>query len=227
MEQLVYFKNYPNEELANEAVSILEESNISSELRGQVPNLSLMGQDITASQISVYVKHNDLEKAIQVLEDFELSELVEVPKDHYLNEFTVNELLDVVKNYDEWNSIDVAWARLLLKERGAEISDDSLEKMKNKRLNELAEPEKLSLGEWNSVYRNTLILGVPGILYTWMIWFSKKKLPNGQEVWHYHEEDRSRARLVFIVSCIITIPILLVLMVYGKSWVRVLIESIN
>lgn len=226
MSQLVFLKKYPNEELAKEAESTLQKHGIVVELRKQVSRVPFMGQDLGADEISIYLKESELEEAIALLKDAELTESNEIPVDHYLFKFTDDELLDILKKSDEWGELDVLWSRTILKQRGIEITNSELEKITSSRLIELAKPEKLGPEEISALYRRTLLLGIPGVLNGWMIWQSKKRLPNGQEVWCYNDEDRKKARLVVFVGSIISVPLCLVVIIYGKSWIRLLFDSL-
>ena len=95
----------------------------------------------------IKLKKDSFEKVDILLEERSKIHIQEVEKDSYLFEYSDNELIDIIKNKDEWNSFDVSLAKNILKDKGIILSNEEIENFKTQRLNKLSEPEK-SQNSW-------------------------------------------------------------------------------
>ena len=123
-----------------------------------------------------------------------------LPKDHYLYSFTDDELMDVVKKRDEWNALDYQLALVLLKERGVVIDHNAIEKTDKQRITELSEPEKA--GKWWLVagYVFAGMGGLLGIVFGYMLYSSKKTLPDGRIMYRYNIAHRRHGKIIMILG---------------------------
>ncbi len=204
------FEKFHSIELAQETALLLKEHGIEVLLEDISPAV-----DITFTgnphekEVELKIPQNDFEKAHSLLEKEVEIDIENVEKDHYLFEFTDEELIDIQAKPDEWGEFDLILSRKILASRGKDISDERIAELRNKRLAELAKPEPKQTG-WIVVgYITSLLGGILGMTIGYVLWKQKKTLPNGQKVYTYREEDRSHGKLMLIIGAVV-FPILFV-----------------
>lgn len=88
-------------------------------------------------------------------------------------------------------------------ERGKNIDSDVLASLKKERLQILAKPEEPQKS-WITVgYIFSILGGFLGIIIGYLLWTSKKTLPNGERIYSYNENDRKHGKTIFILGLII------------------------
>ncbi len=125
-----------------------------------------------------------------------------IDADYYLFDFTNEELIDLVAKSDEWSHFDVLLAKKILKERGTELSDEQVSKLKTERLEELSKPEDSQPGWVAAGYIMAFLGGLIGILIGWHLSSHKKTLPNGEQVYGYSESTRKHGRRILILGLV-------------------------
>lgn len=202
MEYVVYKKFYEKDQV-NAVAQILSEHGIEFETTEDSGSLdSLYGDKLFDKQFFIKIKETDFSKTDSILLSIAGKELETVDKDHYLYDFTDEELFDILSKPDEWNEFDCLLSKKILKERGKEISTDTINLLKKRRITELAKPEE---GQKNWIYVGYLFAmlgGLLGIFIGWHLSTFKKILPNGQRVLGYKPEDRRHGRRIFIIGII-------------------------
>ncbi|MBI1768333.1 MAG: hypothetical protein HYR67_08155 [Bacteroidetes bacterium] len=140
--EFITYKKYYEQERADVLKQILQENNIEFQVEEERESLdTLYGDKHFPRQFSIKIKQEDFPKADAVLKELSLKELATVGKDHYLFEFSDEELFEIISKPDEWNEFDFELAKKILKDHGKEINEDTVLLLKNKRLKELAKPE--------------------------------------------------------------------------------------
>jgi hypothetical protein len=202
MEFLVYKKFYKQERVTA-LTQLLSEHGIDFEIAEDRESLdSLYGDKHFNRQIFIKLKRDDFAKADSLLLQESEKQLENVGKDHYLYDFTDEELFDILCKPDEWNALDYQLSKKILKERGREINADTIALLKKQRVNELAKPEE---GQKNWIYAGyvfALLGGLLGIFIGWHLSTFKKTLPDGQRVFAYKKEDRSHGTIILILGII-------------------------
>ena len=118
---------------------------------------------------------------------------------------TPEELYDILLRADEWSDLDYDLARQLLEQRGKPVDDQLLQSLRKQRIEDLAKPEG-SQKTWIYVgYVFAILGGGLGIIIGYLIWKSKKTLPNGKRVYSYSDQDRPKGKLLFIISLVLFI----------------------
>ena len=154
-------------------------------------------------QYAVKIKGEDFERVNQLLKTAETGNIADADKDYYLFSFTDGELMDVIVKADEWSAYDVVLARKILADRGKGISDETISKIRQSRIEELKKPEH-SQGIWIVIgYGCALLGGILGIFIGWHLSTYKKTLPDGERVYDYNDEDRKHGRRIFYLSIIV------------------------
>ncbi len=205
-EQFETFLSFNDEEMAVAVAEKLQNSSIEFVVEKSKPLLDTSFVDTTINQnIHIKLRRSDFQKGHKALEDYYQTQLDNLDQDYYLLSFSTDELKELVAKPDEWGHFDFQLAQKLLKERGHEINADSINKLKEDRIKELAEPEKAS--------KLLLFFGycfIPfGVIVGYFIgrhlFYSKKTLPNGQVVFSYRESDRKHGDRIMIISGILLI----------------------
>ena len=136
----VFYKNFHQIENAEEYVSILEKNDIpylleSSEalLDSSIIGTGLIPKAVIKILPSDFKKVNGILK--QLLDNYDYT-------NHYLNELSDEELIEILEKPEEWTVEDQIIAKQILRGRGKEISEEELQEKKKKRLSALREGQK-------------------------------------------------------------------------------------
>jgi hypothetical protein len=203
---LLVYKRFYEQERANGLTELLADNGIEFELTEDKENLdALYGDKQFSKQYFVKIKADDFKKVDSILLNLSEKELETVDKDHYLFGFTDEELFEIISKPDEWNEFDFQLAKKILRERGKEINQNTIDLLKKQRLNDLAKPEE---GQRNWIYAGyifALLGGLIGVFIGWHLSTHRKTLPNGQQVYGYKLEDRKHGRRIWIIGAIMFI----------------------
>jgi hypothetical protein len=200
MESYIQYRSFNDPALATELTDILKSQSIPfiQEDNTSQFNLTFTESALTKEYI-VKLKVEDFERANNILKETAKQEINQVDKDHYLYTFTDEELIDIVKKPDEWNSLDYELAQKLLKERGVQFN---LESIKKERLQELSQPET-SQKTWIIIGYIFVPLGsIIALLIGYFIYNQKRTLPNGERVFSYSQDDRWHGKMLLIAGVI-------------------------
>lgn len=121
-----------------------------------------------------------------------------------LNEFSDEELLDVIKKPDEWAVEDIVMAQTLLDKRGKHVSDEVVDAYRQKRLEEVRQPKFGGYGTIIIGYIFAFLGGIIGIFLAASL-LGKKQLFNGEKVVMYDRKTRINAIVYLIISIVVVI----------------------
>lgn len=201
MKEYRKFKTYKNRALALGIVELLEQNDIKAQLKEVSSNLSAtFGGGQSTLEYEVKLINTDFERAQQILDQNVENQLEQVDKDHYLFQFTTEELYDVLFKSDEWNELDVSLAKKILQDRGESVTEETLQLLREERVEELTKPDKGSLGWIVTGYISSVLGGLLGILLGWYIWKSTKVLPNGEKVPSFSHKDQKHGMNMFLIG---------------------------
>lgn len=203
------FKSLPTAEQANELKSLLNQNGIETVMDdNRAPfDITFSGSTVQ-DKYEVIIKKADFEKAESLLEKQAQETIQNINKNHYLFEFSNEELYEILLKPDEWNSLDYSLAQKILTDRGKSIDIDLLNSLKNERIKDLSKPEEGQLGWVVAGYFFSILGGFLGLIIGYFLWTSKKTLPNGEKVYNYTEKDRKHGKTIFLIGLIV-LPILL------------------
>ncbi|MFL9830217.1 hypothetical protein ABS764_05065 [Flavobacterium sp. ST-87] len=198
------FRKYPTIFQAKELEDLLNQNNISTQLTDNIApvDASFSGNTLQ-NEYEVKIQFEDFEKAEQILEKEAENLISQVDSNHYLFDFTNDELYEILLKADEWSEFDNKLAQKILTKRGKSIDDDLLKVLKKQRIESLAKPEENQKPWIISGYIFSILGGFLGILIGYFLWTSKKSLPNGQIVYSYSENDRAHGKIIFYIGLII------------------------
>jgi hypothetical protein len=200
-DQFETFLSFSDSELAVIIAEKLKDKNVHFLVERSKPLLDTSMVDTSINQnIHVKLQRQDFERAHIILEDYYKGQLGNIDKDYYLFSFSNDELKDIISKPDEWGHFDYQLAQKLLKERGDEISEETITKMKSQRMKQLAEPEKASGLLIFFGYCFIPFGIIVGYIIGRHLFYSTRTLPNGQMVFTYQDSDRKHGNRIIIIA---------------------------
>lgn len=202
-EEYITYKKFNNKNSAEKFRQLLETEKVDYTLENNSLSLdaTITGNDF-GTEFCVKIKKDDFEKIDEILLKKSEEDIHEIPDNYYLLSFSEEELVDVIAKSDEWSTFDVALAKKMLKEKGKEVTKEEIDSIKNKRLIELAKPEKSQKTYIIAGYILAILGGWLSIFIGWHLLTYKKTLPNGHKVYAYSENDRKEGNRIFILGII-------------------------
>ncbi|RKS25268.1 hypothetical protein CLV94_0298 [Flavobacterium endophyticum] len=199
--QFITFQKFNLKEDAVELATFLRESQIEYRIEDTSSGLDgNFGNSELAKDYLIKLKKEDFEKADILLLQISSNLVETIDRDHYLHEFTDEELKEIIVKKDEWSHLDFLLAQKILKERGQEIIPEEIEKHRKQRLEDLSKPEEHQGGWIIAGYLFAFLGGFLGFFIGWFLKTHKKTLPNGDRVYNYTESDRKQGNRILIVS---------------------------
>src|SRR5690554_4395036 len=208
-DKFITFQKFNSAEDAKELISTLKDNGLNVQIEDASPSVDLTFSGNTLqNEIRVKVKQIDFETANQILEKKAKQLIDKFPDDHYLYEFTDDELIEIIEKPDEWSKEDYLLSQKILKDKGLEINKDKVEELRQKRIDDLRKPEKVHTGWIIFGFISTLFGGLLGIFIGWFYLTFKKTDPTGQRFYAYDQKTRIRGQQIFwlgLISLIIWI----------------------
>lgn len=212
----ITYQEFVNKEEASDVLQLLEENNIEFIFEKDSTSFDPTLLNNSMSKFfSLKIRQEDFKRLDQLFYLSLEESLANVEEDYYLFDFSDEELFDVLSKSDEWSKFDFFLARKILNDRGANLDNHSVEKLKENRLEELAQPEShpkiwIILG-----YVFAVLGGFFALIIGWHLFSHKKTLPDGSRVSAYTESDRKHGVNIFLIGLVIFL-ILVVLRVYSE-----------
>jgi hypothetical protein len=152
----------------------------------------------TVKYYTLMLDSSDFTKADQIqFENFKVLQ-TELDEDYPLYHFTDLELFDVLEKFESWSKFDYFMAHGILEYRGLPVNDDTLKKMKIKRINELARPYRATQWELAKAYMLIPFLGYG--LFFGAHFRRYKSLPDGKIVHAYDAYSRKHGLIIVILG---------------------------
>lgn len=203
IEEYITYKKFNNKNSAEKFRQLLETEKVDYTLENNSLSLdaTITGNDF-GTEFCVKIKKDDFKTIDEILLKKSEEDIQEVPDNYYLLNFSDEELIDVITKSDEWSTFDVSLAKKMLKEKGKEITQEEINSIKNKRLAELAKPEKSQKTYIIAGYVLAILGGWLSVFIGWHLLTYKKTLPNGHKVYAYSENDRKEGNRIFILGIV-------------------------
>lgn len=96
----------------------------------------------------------------------------------------------------------------LLRQRGRDISPDTLQLLRQRRVTELAQPDQEHSVWVKGGYVSALLGGFLGIVVGYQLYFSRKQLPDGRRMYVYSARDRVHGIRILVLGIIMFILLL-------------------
>jgi hypothetical protein len=205
-DKFITFHKFNLLEDAQELISTLKKNDIKVQIEDTSPpvDITFSGNQLQ-NEIRIKVKQSDVGIANQILEKQAEQLIDKFPNDYYLYDFTDNELIEIIEKSDEWSKEDYMLSQKILKDRGNEISKEEIEKIKQKRIEDLRTPEKGHIGWLIFGFISAVLGGLLGIFIGWFHWDFKKTDPTGQQFYAYDQQTRKTGQIIFWIGLVATI----------------------
>ena len=194
------FKKFRNLDEAQELILILKSHNFDYKVIELKPEVDLTFTGNIETEYWIQMKPNDIQSYEELVDVEALKNLDKINKDSYLNDFTNDELIEILQNPDEWDQNDYLYAKKLLIKRGIKISSKKLKEFKDIRLTKLSAPEKAHWAWIVVAYLFAFMGGFLGIILGWVFYSSKKTIHGGKKVFTYDVKTRLNGRIIFIIG---------------------------
>lgn len=203
-QDLLTLRKFSTEQGAKELQNFLYRQGIDAEIVENKPELEYYFGSTSVVEYEVKIDRSDLTNAEQVIERDTKASLEFIDESYYLYDFTHDELWQILKEYDKWSDFDYELAQKILKEHGASIDDTLLDTYRKERIQQLSTPAKSPTFLIVSGYVLSLIgiLGGLGIIIGYILFASKKSLPNGEKVYYYGKGDRRHGSIMCLIGSI-------------------------
>lgn len=211
------FRRFPTLDDAKQLAELLDKNKIPYKLEdySNQADISFMGQNLDF-KVLIKARITDFPKIEELIDSENKFTLDQVDKEHYLFEFTDEELTEIIVNPDEWSNYDYKVAELILNDRGIAVSEKLIEDINKQRYTTLNEKEAYS-SPWIIIgYISAFLGGLLGFAMGLSLLLMKKKLPNGDKVYIYDGNDRLHGKRITILGFIMTI-IYIALRVYIRN----------
>lgn len=205
--ELLTYRRFPDREQAEAFVEILAANSIGFEMEEYDQNLGsvYVGTNPFDAKFHVKIKGEDFERTDALLLQQDVQALEQISPDHYLFQFTDQELYDVLSKPDEWNELDYKLAAKILKDRGKEVDERTIKNLKQERIKKLAAPEDGG-AIWIVIgYLSALCGGFLGIFIGWHLSTFKKTLPDGRKVKAYTPSARQHGSIILFIGLVVLV----------------------
>jgi len=200
-EEFITFQKFSDQNSALELGEFFNESNLEYLLEDNSLSFDpTFANNGFGKEFCVKLKQSDFEKGNALLFEIAEKESIKIDKDYYLLSFTDKELFELIAASDEWSPFDVSLAERLLKERGKEVTQSEIEKIKRERIIELSKPEEGQKKYIIAGYIFAFLGGFLGIFIGWHLLTHKKTLPNGNRIYAYSDNDRKQGNRILIIG---------------------------
>lgn len=200
-ENFATYRKFIFKDDALDLIEILKEHKIDFILSDNSSRLdSTFGNDDNTKQFALKIERANFKKVEELEENLISKSLDNVNRDHYLFEFSDEELIEIVLKSEEWNKFDYLLAQKILKERGKEINLDLIKAINKRRIDDLKTEEASPKWLIYIGYLFSVLGGFIGIFIGLYLMNYKKTLPNGETIYGFGTEDRKSGKNVFICS---------------------------
>lgn len=203
------FRKYPSREEAEELINLLEEYKIPYKLEDYTQSNNVFLGQAADLNVLVKAKIEDFPKIEELLDENTRVTKEEIPNDHYLLDFSNEELTEIILKPNEWSNFDYKVAELLLNERGVPVSKEFIVNIKKQRYNSPKEKNHVS-GFWIFLgYFSAVLGGIIGCAIGLSLWMMTEKQPGGKKVYTFDERTRVHGKRISIIGmCMLTLAIL-------------------
>lgn len=200
--EFLNFKKYKSKFELESICKELAKNNIEYQVDDNSNSLdSNFGNTIHNSDLILKIRQDDFIKASKIVEDYFENKLIpDVNEEHFLFDFSDEELKDVLKKKDEWGEENYIISRKILKDRGIDFSEEDLKNIAEDRIVELSKPEEKQNLWIIAGYIFAFIGGFLGLFIGFHLSNYKKTLPNGEKVFNYSENDRKQGKRIVFIS---------------------------
>jgi hypothetical protein len=202
-EPFLTFRKFNDPAMAAEMAGKLKEYQIPVELEdsGKFFDPSF-ANNFLERDIRVKLRAKDFELADGIMKSYYRQQLDKVGEDYYLYQFTDSELVDIVRNPDEWGYLDYALAQKILTEHGISIPSKELKRFREEKIKLLSKLEPSDKSWTYMGYLLGFLVPPLGMFIGFSMGYMKRTLPDGQRLFAYSEADRKEGRRILALASI-------------------------
>ncbi|WP_284653098.1 hypothetical protein [Flavobacterium terrisoli] len=200
------FMSLTDSAIAEEFASILEANQIQFKVQDTSKDFDAsFSNDKARHSILLMLDPRDFDLANQVLESKTTFDISAFDKNHPFFSFTSEELIDVVKNYDEWNPYDVKLAKHLLEKQDILMNSRDIETFQKVKEISAEVKEQTSSNRLMIItgYLFCLLGGFIGIGIGLFLISAKKTNLSGQKEYVYNPTERTHGYLMLFAGVVI------------------------
>ena len=200
-EAMVTFQLLHNKAMAEEMAAVLQRHGIETDI---VPTKQYFDPSFafnkTEPEINLKMNPADFTKAREVLGSWYEARAGEVEDHYYLFRFTDHELMEIIRQPDEWGIFDLALAKRILAQRGIAIPAVAEQQAMAARVKEQEKPETISRGWIIFGYALSLLGGFFGIMMGWLLSTLRKTTLEGNRVPVYDDDVRKQGKNMMLLG---------------------------
>lgn len=202
-EPFLTFRKFNDPVMAAEMAEKLEKYRIPVELEdsGNFFDPSF-ANNFLERDIRLKLRACDFEQADGIMQSFYRQQVDRVGEDYYLYQFTDSELVDIIRNPDEWGYLDYVLAQKILKEHGISIPAIELKRFQKEKIKLLAQPAPSGISWTRLGFGLALLLPPLGMIIGFSLGYMKRTLPDGQRLFAYSETDRKQGKRILAIAAI-------------------------
>ncbi|GAA4370044.1 hypothetical protein GCM10023185_44250 [Hymenobacter saemangeumensis] len=203
MSDFAPYQSYPAEAAAEPLLAMLREREIPFETSldtGQASFDPSFANNASFTRFVVKLHPGDVEWVRQLEQEAHGNALQQLSPDHYLFRFSDEELIDILTKPDEWSNLDVSLAGQLLKQRGRDVSPDTIRLLRQNRLREQTKADDNNQTQILLGYGTALLGGFIGIFIGAHLYWHRKTLSNGHRVYAFPATDRVHGLRILVLG---------------------------
>jgi len=202
--EFITYRKYKSEEEAFELIDLLKSNDIEYTAENIAPamDITFTGGTELEDKIAIKLKSSDFEKVNNILNNIATENIDLIGKDHYLYDFSDDELFEILENYNEWSSTDFVLAQKILTDRGKQVSNEKVQELKDKKDAELRKSEEGNKGWLIFGYISAILGGFLGIFIGYYHFTFKKSIPTGEKVYIYDAKTRKTGLRIFFMGIV-------------------------
>lgn len=198
------FMSLTDASVAEEFASILETNKIPFRIQDTSKDFDASFSNNKATQsIIIMLDPKDFDKATEVLDITIEFEINDIDKNHPMFTFDRGELIDVIKNNDEWHPLDVKLAQYLLDKQQITIDNDEISRYKKIKLIDSSKPEVPNPVTILTGYAFCMIGGLIGIAIALFLITARKTAADGRKHYVYSITERNHGYVMLILGTIV------------------------
>ncbi|MDQ2772612.1 MAG: hypothetical protein M3Y54_19165 [Bacteroidota bacterium] len=193
MTEFLPFQTFPSAGAAEPLLALLRERSIPFEAAvdtGQPIFDPAMTFHSSYATYVVKLHGADFEWVRRLREEGSRDALATLSSDHYLFKFSDAELFELLAKPEEWSPLDVSLAGQLLRQRGRDVSADTVRLLREHRTVEQLRPEPTHSASIVWGYLLAALGGIVAFFIGWHLYSHKKTLADGRQVPAHSPADR-------------------------------------
>jgi hypothetical protein len=143
MTKFIEFQKFPDMQDASELLTLLKNNNIPYQIDDSGQRFSLVSNPLD-NFVVVKIQEENIQKTNELLSIKEDKDFEKIEDDHYLYTFSDEDIIDAIANQSEWSNLEIKIANKIAKERNLELTAETLNKAKRKKLKEIVNEEQKS-----------------------------------------------------------------------------------